>query len=248
MQKSAAQSNGDTVATLHDGSRQIWYDPEVFSTFEPGLFDPVWLGGNDKIRDTSHGRNTAYFINHEGKDLVLRHYYRGGLIGRLNKDLFLRQPLAQTRPMAEYALLAWMNARGLPVPRPVAARMSPIGPCYRADILTLTIPESRTLADHLRSADLNADLWRLVGNTIAQMHAAGVMHSDLNCRNILIDQNEKFWLIDFDKCARRPAGKWSAGNLERLHRSFEKEHTKHPDFHWDEACWTALMTGYREAV
>jgi tRNA A-37 threonylcarbamoyl transferase component Bud32 len=79
------------------------------------------------------------------------------------------------------------------------------------------------------------------------MHNAGVDHSDLNCRNILIDAQDKVWLIDFDKCQRRGAGHWRAKNLERLKRSLRKEQAKGAGLHWSQGDWEELLAGYESA-
>lgn len=232
------------VATLREGRQRIWHDPKLLPTVPPVLFDLAWLQAEGKLRGTSQGRNSAYFLHHDGLDMVLRHYYRGGLIGRVNKDLFLRQPVAKSRAMAEFTLLAWMRGQGLPVPRPVAARYSGAGLFYRADILLETIPDSQPLADRLLDAPLEAETWQRVGAAIAQMHGAGVLHSDLNCRNILIDGHGQIWLIDFDKCTRRPAGAWAQDNLARLHRSFTKEAAAQTGLHWNAENWAQMLEGY----
>lgn len=225
--------------------RIVWYDSGVFPRFEPRLFNPDWLRANGHLTGTSTGRNEAYFLTFGDLQLVLRHYYRGGLIGRLVKDRFLRQPVAQSRAMREFTLLDWMREQGLPVPRPIAAQFTPVGPWYRADLLMERLPGTRTLADLLQNTALAPDIWGRVGDAIGQLHRAGVFHSDLNCRNILLDQLHRVWLIDFDKCARRAPGKWSAENLARLHRSLTKEKTQHPALHWCDEDWTALLRGHQ---
>ncbi|WP_107497871.1 3-deoxy-D-manno-octulosonic acid kinase [Thalassobius sp. I31.1] len=246
METERMPSTGQGFKTLQDRKQVLWYDPVLISTFEINLFSPEWLQAEGKLRATSQGRNAAWFIHHDGVDMVLRHYYRGGLIGRVNKDLFLRQPVGKSRAMAEFSLLSWMYEQDLPVPRPVAARFSPVGIFYRADILTQTIPASETLADRLLHAPLDENTWHSVGEAVAKIHGAGVLHSDLNCRNILIDQSSKIWIIDFDKCERRGNGDWRDDNLARLHRSFVKEKTKQASLHWEEADWECFMTGYHK--
>lgn len=234
------------IKSLKRSGQHVWYDPALISTFEINLFDSEWLRREGKLRATSQGRNAAWFIHHDGVDMVLRHYYRGGLIGRVNKDLFLRQPVEKSRAMAEFSLLLWMYEQDLPVPRPVAARFSPVGIFYRADILTQTIPASETLADRLLHAPLDENTWHSVGEAVAKIHNAGVLHSDLNCRNILIDQTSKIWIIDFDKCERRDDGAWRDDNLARLRRSFVKEKTKQASLHWEDADWEYFMAGYHK--
>ena len=68
--------------------------------------------------------------------MVLRHFHRGGLVGRLNRDLYLRVGAPRCRAFREFDLLADMHVQGLPVPLPVAARYVPFGP-FTARTLSL---------------------------------------------------------------------------------------------------------------
>ena len=231
------------------GGQVIRHDPHLLAQMEPGLFDPEWLQATGRLTGTSAGRNTAWFLHHDGRDMVLRHYWRGGMVGRIVKDRYWRAAPDNSRAMREYALLGWMQAQGLPVPRPVAARHAPAGPLfYRADLLMERIPGTRPLADLLAEGPVRADLWQRIGAVIGQMHGLGVDHSDLNCRNILLDGAGQPWLIDFDKCARRPAGPWAQANIDRLHRSLRKEKGKVAQLHWNDGDWQALLAGYRSAT
>ncbi|WP_337924713.1 3-deoxy-D-manno-octulosonic acid kinase [Szabonella alba] len=233
--------------TTHGGA-VLWYDADLLDGMDRGLFDPVHLRRTGALLGQSQGRNAAYFLRHAGLELVLRHFWRGGLVGRINPDLFLRVPVARSRAMREFLLLDWMREQGLSVPRPVAAGFSPAGPFYRADILTERIPDSRTMADCLSEAPLPPEIWGAVGDMVGRMHRLGVHHSDLNCRNILLTGDGAVWLIDFDKCDRRAPGDWVAANLARLKRSFEKEKRKVPGLHWDDAVWQALCEGHAKAL
>src|SRR5690606_16335297 len=138
-----------------------------------------------------------------------------------------------------------MHQQGLPVPRPCAAYYNRTGLFYRADILVELIPESSDLATLLGERhQLSADQWQRVGEAIARMHAKGVYHADLNCHNILLDANDKVWLVDFDKCERRRMGTWQRQNLQRLVRSLRKERNKLAGFTWQLSDWQQLITGY----
>lgn len=235
------------ITTGRNGAQVIWHDADLLPGFQSDLFDPRWLARTGRLTGTSTGRNTAWFLRHDGRDMVLRHYWRGGMVGRIVKDLYLREPVDRSRAMREFTLLGWMRDQGLPVPRPVAARFSPLGPWYRADLLMERIPDTRPLADILAQASLLVGDWMRIGAVIARFHKAGVHHSDLNCRNILLDGTGGIWLIDFDKCERRPQGRWAQDNLQRLERSLLKEKGKVPGLHWTDPDWGALLEGYRGA-
>lgn len=241
------QSSVQTYETKQLGNANYWYDPAFFAEINDQYFQPDWWQQQQAVIGSSSGRNTAYFVQHGGHKLVLRHYYRGGLVGKLLHDQFWLQPVAQSRAMQEYQLLSWMRAQGLAVPRPVAARYQRSGLIYRADLLIELIPDSKDLAAILQQRAMTAEEWQAVGQAIAQMHRLGVYHSDLNCRNIMLDSAGKVWLIDFDKCERRESGPWTEQNLARLLRSLNKERGKLAVFHWQETDWAALLAGYQHS-
>lgn len=229
------------------GPAHLCFDADMFSAFEPRLFDPGWLTREDLIEGQALGRGSAYFVRYDGRDMVLRHYFRGGLAAKVLKARYLRWPGAAGRAMAELRLLDWMAAQGLPVPRPLAARQITRGLWYEADLITQRIPGAVPLDERAAAAPLAERTWRDIGAAIAAMHSAGVDHADLNCRNIMLDQSNKVWLIDFDKSARRKSGPWEQRNLDRLQRSLRKVRTKNATFCWTPRDWDALVQGYGQA-
>jgi len=232
---------------IKQSQKVIRYDAEVFEQFDPRLFSPDWLHAAGLLTGSASGRGTAHFLRVGDRDMVLRHYQRGGLIAKVSKDKYLRNPFASGRAMAELSLLDNMLQQGLPVPRPLAAREVSGGIWYRADILLERIPEAQPLDERLKESELDSDIWHRIGAVIAAFHRAGIDHTDLNCRNILLDSNNKIWLIDFDKCTKRKPGAWEQGNLDRLHRSLTKIAAKAPGLHWTESDWTRLKEGYQAA-
>lgn len=225
-----------------------WFDPEFFGEISAQHFQSQWWQQQKAVIGSSTGRNTAYFVKHGEHKLVLRHYYRGGLVGKILHDQFWLQPVAQSRAMQEYQLLSWMRSHGLAVPRPVAASYQRSGLIYRANLLIELIPDSKDLAAILQQRAISTSEWQAVGAAIAQMHQLGVYHSDLNCRNIMLDAAGKVWLIDFDKCSRRSPGEWTEQNLARLLRSFNKEKGKLAVFNWQESDWQSLQQGYQQQL
>lgn len=235
-----------TSAKRFDG-QVVLYDPHILPQINPSIFDLQWLRRHRHLTGSAPGRGQAQFLRFMGHDLVLRPYRRGGLMGRINTQFFLRLGASRSRSFREFRLLKWMQTQGMAVPRPVAARHATVGPFYRADLITERIPGARPLADLLYDAAIPGDIWGQIGKSIGQMHALGVDHTDLNCRNILLDVQHKVWLIDFDKCRRRKSVAWKGGNLARLRRSLDKEMTARPNLHWTEADWSSLLNAYQTA-
>ncbi len=235
-----------TPAEIRENGTAICYDSGLLSTMEPDLFDADWLRANGHWQGSSQGRNQAHFLTFAECDMVLRHFHRGGLMGRVNRDLFLRCGAQYSRAFREFNLLTLMRTKGLSVPRPVAARYAPSALFYRADIITERIPNARTLAEVLGDAPLSSPLWNAIGVAIKKLHTSRIDHTDLNCRNIMLDDSGVVWLIDFDKCAQRDPGPWMQSNLDRLERSLKKLRNASANFHWVEKDWDALLTGYAQ--
>ena len=242
------------IEKLNQGNNLAWFDPHFYPNFELAYFHSEFWQQQGLVTGQSKGRNTVWFLRHQdGKEAVLRHYYRGGLIGKLNKDKFWPEPAAQSRAMAEFSLLWQMRLWGLPVPRPCAALYQQHGFSYSADILIERIPGTTDLAHLLQQRPLTDTEWRQLGAVIASFHQHQVYHSDLNCHNILLDEQGQFWLIDFDKCAIRlaadyPDQSWKTQNLQRLLRSLNKEQQQLPVFHWQNDQFAALELGYQQAA
>jgi len=222
------------------------YDADVLERMEPRLYDATWLADNKFWRGSAEGRGQAHFLTFGGRDMVLRDFRRGGLIGRIIKDRFMRCGAAQSRAFREFDLLSTMRSKGLYVPRPIAARYSPSALSYRAAIITERIPEAQTLHAILCDRALSDHLWAAVGTAVKKMHDFQVFHSDLNCRNIMIDSYGHVWIIDFDKCGFRKTDNWMQGNLDRLQRSLRKSAAQESKFCWNETNWANLQSGYSD--
>ena len=188
------------------------------------------------------GRGGATLLHGPFGAGILRHFRRGGLIGRWVRNRYLFLGESRTRSVREFRLLVELVERGLPVPQPVLAGWRRQGAFYSADIVTRQVTGARTLAEHLDAQ--HEDLpWRRIGGTVAQFHHEGVFHADLNAHNILLDEAGKIWLIDFDRGRlRRPRLSWQNANLQRLRRSLVKLGG------FDESGWTALIEAYRTTM
>ncbi|MDR6981919.1 3-deoxy-D-manno-octulosonic-acid transferase [Rheinheimera pacifica] len=236
------------ISIINNGKAVAWFDPAFYPQFELKYFQAQDWQQQGLVTGQSKGRNTVWFVEQHGKQAVLRHYYRGGLVGKINQDRFWPQPVTQSRAMAEFSLLWQMRQWGLPVPRPCAALYQQHSFGYSADILIELIPGTTDLAHLLQQRTLTRAEWQQLGALIARFHQHNVYHSDLNCHNILLDDQGKFWLIDFDKCERRTAGDWMQANLARLLRSLNKERALHPEFSWQSELWPALLQGYNRQL
>ncbi|WDE14677.1 3-deoxy-D-manno-octulosonic acid kinase [Thalassomonas haliotis] len=223
------------------------FDQEKISDFSPDMLsEKYWLKQN-AVSGSAQGRGTTWFISHQEQQWVLRHYYRGGLIGKFNKDSYWFSGQKNTRAAREFSLLLTLEQLGLPAPHPVAYRVKRQGLFYRADLLSTRIKDAEDLVAILSRESLDKSLWADIGATIRRFHDHGIYHHDLNAHNILLDRQHKVSLIDFDRGEQRAVKQsWQQANMERLLRSFRKEQNKIPGFHWQEDNWHMLQQGYRQ--
>ncbi|WP_405238253.1 3-deoxy-D-manno-octulosonic acid kinase [Lentisalinibacter orientalis] len=222
----------------------ILYDPRIFNHFEPAWLEPGAWDTQGEVPDAP-GRGAVRFVTGEAGDFALRHYRRGGLVGRVLDDEFLWLGQTATRPFREFRLLARLAAAGLPVPAPAAAGYRRSGGVYRGDILTCRLAGVRSLAGVLGERALAADEWRRIGAIIRRFHDAGVCHADLNAHNIQLGEEGAVWLLDFDRGRLRRPGAWQRRNLARLLRSLEKLRASVPGFRYEAGGWRELVAGYR---
>ncbi|WP_048497789.1 3-deoxy-D-manno-octulosonic acid kinase [Marinobacter subterrani] len=211
--------------------REAWFDPGFWGR----LAIPVDKGG----------RGSTWFVRSGPDDhLVLRHFCRGGLPGRLVRRRYVFAGTDSVRSFAEFHLLDALGRMGLPVPEPVAAgfwRYTPL--FYQASIIIRRIPGAKPLAEFASEASLDA--WRAAGACVCRFHKAGVYHADLNLMNILV--SDQVYLIDFDRGKIMPAGNsgdWQAANIRRLERSLNKC-LANLDAGLRARLWGAFLEGYR---
>ena len=212
----------------------------------PDWFSPVYWQGKDAIIAEKKGRSSTWFFDYANGVGVLRHYWRGGLIGRLLSDQYLYTGLKNTRIYKEYQLLLELEHRGLNVPKPLAAQIAYRGLIYRGDLITQAIPNAESLLDILKIRAVSDDEIISIGKTIANFHQQGVFHADLNINNIMLDNSGKVYIIDFDRGRLvKPMHTCLKGNIQRLNRSFIKEKGRNSRFYWDSAQWQLLINAYQ---
>jgi 3-deoxy-D-manno-octulosonic acid kinase len=231
-------------------------DPELLGNEAPQpadcMFDPQYWQVRAQLTAAHGGRGSAWFVGPSGH-WVLRHYRRGGWAARISGDRYAWCGENAVRSFAEWRLLETLVSRGLPVPRPVAARYQRSGLLYRCDLITERLANTRSLSEALTADALTTDapaenVWRRVGAVVAQLHHHGVDHADLNAHNILLGADGAVSVIDFDRGRLRAPGDWRRRNLQRLHRSLLKVSRGLSGEHFSARQWSWLLTAYEAAA
>ena len=240
------EESSKNESIIKNGKRHILYDASLIEHPHAELFDIKVAQQRVDEQSLAEGRGHAVFFNHQGNDLVLKHYQRGGKIAMILGDEYFGIGCSNSRSFREWRLLHRMCEMELPVPLPVAASCVKHGVFYRADLITRQIKNVMTLADCLKQKECDEATWMATGACIRRFHDASVYHADLNARNILLSiESGDVYLIDFDKGSFRYLGEsWKRSNLARLQRSLVKFKSLNPGFHFSAENWDSLIRGY----
>ncbi|MBI4545899.1 MAG: hypothetical protein HY703_11935 [Gemmatimonadetes bacterium] len=177
---------------------------------------------------------------------VVRHYRRGGAAARWLGDRYLR--VGVPRPLRELLASRAVAERGIPTPAVLAAAVYPAGVFYRGDVVTSYIPDSTDLARALFGDGIPAgdrvQVCIAAGELLRRLREAGVLHADLNLKNILLEWSgrpPRVYLLDLDRCrvVERLGEGLHGAMLERFWRSVRK---------WERHTGRVLTVAEREAL
>ena len=227
-------------------SQVIVYDAGRIEQPGSELFDADFWVERGAVAGEATGRGNALFLDTPFGPAVLRKYLRGGQAARVSRDRYLFTGYERSRPLAEYRMMERLCGKGLPVPKPLAAICQREGAHYTGALMTRRLLYAQTLADLVGSKRFEVSLWRAVGSTIRLFHDQGVVHADLNARNILVTPENRVYLIDFDRARIRTADTRAfRANLKRLRRSLDKFWPEESADRLEE-CWGMLTEGYEK--
>jgi len=237
MPEQKIRHSGPSV-TIHDAGR--------YPAFSDHWFEHDWWIAEGARRHDITGRGSVLMLDRDDETWVYRHYHRGGLVSRLIYDEYVWTGAKRTRPLREWLLLDALQAFDLPSPRPVAARAVRSGPIYRADILTVLLPDTEPLSSMLGDVWADRGLWAAIGAMLAGFHQSRCDHPDLTAHNVLVDSSRRPYLVDFDNARFRTPGKWAAAGVARFRRSLEKVSLE-TGTRFDESAWQVLVAAYAGA-
>ena len=182
-----------------------------------------WLNGRGPIPAISLNSNTT---------VILRTYRHGGLLSGFTGNIFIGRP----RPFRELELSIEARKRGIPTPAVLGGAIYPVaGPIYRGVLAIEEIPEASDGLDILRRArelpckqreQLFKKLLPEAGKLIGLCHNKGLVHTDLNVKNIVVSGTPfGVHIIDLDRCRLEKESLSDSKRrlqLERLFRSLKK--------------------------
>ena len=125
--------NGRRIATA---TGAMLADPACIGNLpqdaQESLFDPQFWRARGELIAVTGGRGSAWFIASGARQWALRHFRRGGFVARVAQDSYVWTGENKVRAFLEWRLLDLLTQRGLPVPKPVAARYSRTACCTAA--------------------------------------------------------------------------------------------------------------------
>ena len=174
--------------------------------------------------------------------MFLKHYFRGGILGRYIRDQYLWTGIDGSRSIREFRRLQELSIMGLPVPKPIGARVKKSGATYTADLITIEIENSKTLSELIIDDDADNNVWKAIGKCLHLFNNKEIYHPDLNTNNILIDDELNVYLIDFDTSSSLHQKISSKSNtLDRFHRSLKKTY-KNSNKNFLESDWNIILS------
>lgn len=168
---------------------------------------------------------------------LVRHYRRGGWLGRLLGDRYW----GAERFFEEARVTERARALGVATPVVLGVRAERVMCRWcRGDFVTREITGGRDLAFYWKrwrdtgavlSDPLRSSLAKKLGELVRRMHDAGIVHADLNVKNLLVriepasPEAVEAFVVDLDKARILPSvpAHLRAENILRLYRSLEKE-------------------------
>ncbi len=176
------------------------------------------------------GRGHVWKTSLDRVPVVVRPYRRGGLFRNILPDLFLDP----ARPLKELAVSDHLRERGLLTPRVIAVRGERrFGFLNSFQLLSEEVTGGADLVDFLRSHAGDRDRTvvrqaiREIAHAVLSLHDSGVVHRDLNARNILVrweGDAPRVYVLDLDRAriVSEVSPRQRLAALFRLNRSLEK--------------------------
>lgn len=161
------------------------------------------------------GRTSTTQTNLDGiGSVIIKHYTRGGLISCFNKNRYFFS--RKTRGELEFNALIDAIRAGVNVPEPVLFA-SKGGVFYKAWLVTREVKNSKNFMDFcINDKEKAIGLLQPICENIGKLIVSSIYHIDLHPGNIIINQFNKPYILDFDKACR------FSGDKKKLAKKYTK--------------------------
>ncbi len=172
---------------LHDLTEQhLKHLTKLFKTYSKPV-NSVLGGRSSVVVDEINGLGSV----------VIKYYRRGGLVRYFVKQKYLK--CGKTRGQKEYELLQKVISLGISAPEPIAfayrGRLF-----YKGWLVTREIKEHQTLAELSFSNETRTrKIMKEVTRQISILIKNSILHVDLHPGNVIVDNQDRVYIIDFDK-------------------------------------------------
>ena len=175
-----------------------------------GFFDHPAKTGDISPLD---GRTSVTLAQLDGiGSVVIKSYRRGGLMRYIVKQRYFK--FGKTRAQQEFELLHTVRNLGLNVPDPIAyAHRGRL--LYQAWLITREIYQPLSLASlSLQDENKARQVMESVIEQISMLIENRILHVDLHPGNVVVDQKDQVFLVDFDR------GRIYHGNRQKLRNRY----------------------------
>ena len=152
----------------------------------------------DSVNSALGGRTSITVTQLQGiGSVVIKYYRRGGVIRYLIKKRYLK--CGKTRCQVEYELLQKVRSLGINAPEPVAfayrGRLF-----YQCWLVTREIQDHQTLVQiSLSNEEQTRMAMKAVVKQVSMLIKNKILHVDLHPGNVIVDNQNQIYLLDFDK-------------------------------------------------
>ena len=131
--------------------------------------------------------------------VVMKKYSRGGLLRYFLSSRYVR--LGPVRARHEFEVLSKVRAQGVRAPEPLAYAYKG-GLFYEAWLFTRELEGTKTVAElAVQEEDRVRGAFDVISDEIIKLIRQRLFHVDLHPGNVLLDQNNRAYLLDFDKAS-----------------------------------------------
>ena len=177
----------------------------------------------NRVNSTLCGRTSTTVARLEGiGSVVIKYYRRGGAIRYLIKQRYLK--CGKTRCQIEYELLQKVRSLGINAPEPIAfayrGRLF-----YQCWLVTREIKDHQTLVQISRSnKEQTRRAIKALVKQVSMLIKNKILHADLHPGNVIVDNQNQVYLLDFDKGSIFPGDKnvLRTRYLRRWNRAIQK--------------------------